>query len=330
MARDKALDFVKGATVLAMAVHHSINYFPAPYLSTKYVHFVSGAFPFLAGFMVSYILARRGQVEARNLPFGLRLVFRGARLLLLCGVLNLLLALFLGHSSKFGRLTRSGYLEYLSTLYWSGNYKQVSFSLLIPISYVLIALGILQIFRMRTFVTLSLATFSLFGYCAVQQYLYNAGPYYVSYFSIGMLGASIGCIPRDRLEWLRRKRALVIISYLVTLFAIAVFGQPLPLLALSVTATLLLFYMIGRIVQPDAIYISPILKLGQYSLLMYIVQIVILFALRVLLFYFAPEVSNALVGFLLVCALQLGVCVGMNRLRAFSPFLDRVYVAVLA
>src|ERR1700683_2623980 len=136
MARNRTLDVVKGAVVIAMAVHHSINYFPSPFLSTKYVHFVSGAFPFLAGFIVTnVILGKAGQSDCGKI-IGRRMVFRGMRLIVLCGILNVLLASSLGHLAKFGRIVGTGYSEYLLKLFCNGNYREVSFSLLIPIGYV--------------------------------------------------------------------------------------------------------------------------------------------------------------------------------------------------
>src|SRR5579863_9393937 len=247
MARNNALDFVKGAGVLAMAVHHSINYFPTGNLSTKYLHFVSGAFPFLAGFLVSNLLVKRPTLDGQKPNLGRRLIFRGLRLLILCAALNILLAVFLGRSAKFGRLPVGDFLEYVDMLYWSGTYIQVSFSLLVPIGYVLIVLGLLYYCKALTGPWLSIVACCLFAYCAAAELFPLAINYYTGYFEIGMIGAALGCIATQKIDAFCKGWGWLWVSliYVISLGAISYWGLGFIVFAFYVTATLLMLYLIG-------------------------------------------------------------------------------------
>jgi hypothetical protein len=330
MARNRTFDFVKGAVVIAMAAHHSINYFVSPYLSTKYVHFVSGAFPFLAGFLVTNLIIGRGNQRDSRRLVSRRMVFRGARLIVLCGVLNAFLASSFGHLAKFGRIAGSGYSEYLTKLLWNGNYREVSFSLLIPIGYVLVTLGVFNLCHMLGRFVLWTLTALLILYCVGADFGLSKPVYYAGYFTMGILGAALGLIPQATVERFCRKTWLVVAIYLVTLCGVVVLGLPFSIFALNVVTTLLLLYSLGLLLPLDKWYLAQILLLGRYSLFMYLAQIVILFLLRFVFYYYLPEAANALCGFIGVCMAQVVVCWIMERIRARSRIVDRAYVALFA
>ena len=68
-SRDSGLDFLKGFLVLVMVVHHSLEYFLGPrYPVIKYFDFVTGAFVFVAGFIVSSISGVGDKREYGCLP----------------------------------------------------------------------------------------------------------------------------------------------------------------------------------------------------------------------------------------------------------------------
>jgi peptidoglycan/LPS O-acetylase OafA/YrhL len=330
MPRNNALDFVKGAAVVTMAAHHSINYFPAPYLSTKYVHFVSGAFPFLAGFLVSNILAKRTGVEDSKGSLGLRLAFRGARLLILCGALNFLLAIALGHLAKFGRLPREDFLGYISLLYWSGNYREVSFSLLIPIGYVLILLGLLV--RLKKLNGLWMAGIGLLTlvFCVAAESFAIPTTYYSGYIVIGVVGAACGCISTCLIDKFCKKWLLIFAIYVCSAMSIGLWGLRYILFVINVVAALMTFYAIGLRVPAHLLPTKWIALLGQYSLIMYIMQIVVLFIFRVIAFNWLPEIANVFCGFASVCIAQIALCGLIDRLRRRSGAINMAYTAVFA
>jgi hypothetical protein len=330
MARNNALDFVKGSAVFAMAVHHSINYFPAVYLSIRYVHFVSGAFPFLAGFIVSNVLVRRSAHESPRSNLGTRLLFRGIRLLFLCGLLNVLLAGVLGRMAKFGRLPASDVSECVEKLLWSGNYLEVSFSLLVPIAYVLIALGLLSNLGALARGWISTIACCLFVYCVAGEFWPIGITYYAGYFAIGMIGAAFGFIPKERIDAFCGKWWRVLVLFVCSLVTVVLFGQPFIVFAVNVTATLLMLYLIGLNIAPTTKFARGVAIVGRYSLLMYIAQIGILFIVRFILWNLWPAAANALFGFVAVCLGQYLLCLFSDRLRRKWLLIDRAYVAFFA
>ena len=138
--RDVALDITRGMCVFAMAVHHCINYFPD--YSLTYWRFVSGAFPFLSGYLTTSILRERYiGIKAANM-MGIKLLIRGCKLIVLCLVLNLAIQAILPEMTK---LEAESLLEAVKVILFTGNYRNVSFSLLIPIGFVLLFSGFLCI-----------------------------------------------------------------------------------------------------------------------------------------------------------------------------------------
>lgn len=319
--RDSALDLVKGVCVLAMALHHGINYFPNVYMTIRYVHFVSGAFPFLAGFVVTQISVARYAEIAERRSLGHRLVFRGLRLLLLCGLLNLLLAFVFGGAIKLQYVDLK---EYLATLFITGDYLHVSFSLLIPIGYVIAALGVLRYFRLLRPTPVLALTILLFGFCLWTEF-HRDLDYYLSYFAIGMVGAAFGFLRRDLLLTACRRLWVVAVLYLTMLIAITLFHQPFWLYTLSIAVTLLFFYGLGMRITTSNWIAGQLLLWGRYSLILYLAQICILFSLRLALRPLGLE-SNA---FLLACALtllaQTGLCLVFDRLRSAFRVFDTGY-----
>ena len=77
--RDLSLDFVKGFLLVVMVVHHATDYFVVESAATatvyRYIHFVSGAFIFSAGYVVANFYKdkfARNKVKTAN-----RLIGRG-------------------------------------------------------------------------------------------------------------------------------------------------------------------------------------------------------------------------------------------------------------
>jgi hypothetical protein len=174
--RDETLDVTRGICVLAMAVHHCINYFPG--YSLFYWRFVSGAFVFLAGYLVTSILVHRATPvrEGRNL--GWRLVSRGLKLIALCLVLNAVLIFLLPGESK-GK--SSSIVELIGNVALYGNYKSVSFSLLVPIGYTIALGGFLLLLRLMRLKVVVLLGFALLGYCIFREEFVGQKEYYLSF-----------------------------------------------------------------------------------------------------------------------------------------------------
>src|SRR5437867_2142205 len=137
-ARDYALDFVKGFLVLVMVGHHSFEYFKGvDYHLIKYIDFVTGAFVFVSGFVVSSIYGAR--LTSLSGATCWRLLWRGCKLVLLFLAINIGINL-LFTANYNGR--RFGLVQFYAesfSVFFAGNKGVASFEILLPIAYTLCA-----------------------------------------------------------------------------------------------------------------------------------------------------------------------------------------------
>jgi len=306
-----------------MAVHHSINYFPE--YSLSYWRFVSGAFPFLAGYLMTSVLVGRAHGGEDRSILGQRLIWRGFKLVALCVLLNIGLKLIWPSGSK-GQL--NSVLEFVGNVAVSGDYTTVSFSLLVPIGYTIALGGFLLLFdQLKTRVVLALAlVFS--SYCTVAD-AHLGGREYLFYFSIGILGMAAGFAA----DWIGRKISSVawfaVVPWFVTqgLATALGTGERYPVYAANVGAALLLCQFIAqRSLTWDAGR-NVLILWGRYSLLLYLAQIMTLVGLRVVVKKLDLAGGDALfwIAFLCVSVLQWLIAAGADKLRATHPWSDRAY-----
>ena len=262
--RDVALDVTRGICVFAMAVHHCINYFPGYPLF--YWRFVTGAFPFLAGYLTTGILRERYTGVRVEGLIGLKLLIRGGKLLLICLGMNLAIRAVLPEMTK---LETKSLFEAVKVVLFTGDYKTVSFSLLIPIGYVICFSGVLRMLYSRRSVVLIPLTCSLFVYCSFRHFTTESG-YYLCYFAIGMLGMLWGFADRSKVaEWAQR-RIVSVGFWVLSIILISILGQPFPIYALYVVASVVIFYSASKWMGKYEQISSVVALHGQYSLLMYL------------------------------------------------------------
>jgi hypothetical protein len=267
--RDITLDITRGLCVIAMAVHHCINYFPI--YSLTYWRFVSGAFPFLAGYL-SIASQQRNIGSLSDRSIGSKMFFRGIKLLILCFGINLIIKCMFPEMAKIGTRTL---FQSMKVILFTGDYKNVSFSLLIPIGYVLSFSGIMYLIHKNKFIILLTISGILIIYCSINHYSNQTG-FYVCYFTLGMLGILCGFIKKEKLKILKEKYLYPLILWLVAFVVISVYGQTFPFYSLYVLASVAICYT-GGIWIKDSFKIFPIIAIhGQYSLLIYLSQIAIL------------------------------------------------------
>ena len=85
--RNIAIDFVKGVCVLAMLLHHSINYFPLNFPLIKYVRFVTAAFIFITGFIVTHYYLKKYIITDKKIY--IRLFIRALKLIVIFTLTNI-------------------------------------------------------------------------------------------------------------------------------------------------------------------------------------------------------------------------------------------------
>lgn len=321
-----ALDFTKGVLVLIMVLYHWMNYFVIADGSVyKYLRFLTPSFIFITGFLISHVYLSRCKTGLR-IPQ--RLLLRGFKLLGI--VLGLNLALSMVHLTSATRLTVLSQGNLLSA-YLTGT-ASVAFSVLVPIAYLLIlSAGLVIVSAYFSYICHAVCAVSVACAVLCESTGINSG--YLSIFSIGTIGLSIGGIPLARINRLMRHPLPIWLAYLMYLAAItfwdAIYLLQLVGVCLSLSVIYWFAYCVGREEEPSRIRKMMIL-LGQYSLYAYLGQIIILQVLHksVRLLGDATFVSGAA---LLACSACTILSVEfIDRARTRLTLLNKLYAAVFS
>ena len=147
--RIPALDFTKGALVLLMVLYHWVNYFIGPQWEYyEYLRFLTPSFIFITGFLISNVyLLKYAAADSR---LSKRLITRGFKLTGIFLVLNLS-RYFLVPLLRTDVIAGNPFTpRNVFVIAVSGNLpavgsKLISFSILLPISYVLVLSGALML-----------------------------------------------------------------------------------------------------------------------------------------------------------------------------------------
>ena len=331
-SRDNRIDFVKGMLVLAMAIDHWLGYCVSgrPMLY-QYVDYVAETFIFYSGFMCGTVYL--GKYLADKNYVKPRLLYRGLRIFAMFFILNLIIQTFLGRRLYSG--TESGaamIMNNLSTIFFWGDDRMVSFSILLPISYLLIICS--HIFWSARYKYFLLAfIIAAFAACSIM----DVNPTYnIKALSIGIGGFFTGTIMSQAAVKINKALyGTIIIALLAVYFIVLV---PLRFNASSIFYYYLLINIvvaglsfIGGYIKANNIISKSILIFGQYSLFLYMFQIFFLQVINRL----GYEKSDA-IGIKEVCvfaALNLcsvGASILLSNIRNYSLPFDKAYRSVLS
>lgn len=331
--RISALDFTKGALVLIMVLYHWINYFIGPQWNYyDYLRFLTPSFIFITGFMISNVyLSKYDPTDSR---LSKRLVTRGLKLIIIFVCLNMARA-FIVPALATGVVLRN-LLDPVSifTVFISGNLlalggKLISFSILVPISYLLMLSGALMVpyrFYRYTFHALCLLLFLailILGLAGVESQN-------LELVSIGMLGVLTGFISIATINQFVRHPYMLGFAYLFYTIAIMIWGVPFPVQVVGVPLSVMVIYLVGITGNDSGIVKSEVILLGKYSLFGYISQIAILQILSA--GFRRIDLGVALLGICFIAAFALTIMSVelVDRLRRRNPSIDRLYKAVFA
>ncbi len=326
------LDFTKGSLVLLMVVYHwwdaFISHFGAIFL---YLRFLTPSFICISGFIVSGVyFSKYGAIRG---AMARRLVVRGLKLLGVFVALNVArvavsdLWLHLPIRRLDARTMAGIWLTGHGV--GGGNDKVAAFGILVPIGYLLIALAPLvlakRLGRKPIVAALAVCWAGVVGLGLAGTYSYT-----LELLAIGLLGGVLGAIPTERIDrFVAKAWPAIVVAYGAYALAINHWGVPYILQVVGVPLSLLLIYALARFVR-NWRPANPIAFFGRYSLVAYIVQIG---ALQVLA-HFWNRAGLGLAGHVatfLAAAVGTYIAVWVtDRLRAASPFLDRLYRAVFA
>ena len=319
--------------MLIMVLYHWINYFiGTQWEYYRYLRFLTPSFIFVTGFMISNVYLSK--YDATDARLSKRLFTRGLKLLAIFLVLNLARTYIvpaMGTGVVLGNLLGA---KSIFTVFVSGNVsvvggKLISFSILVPISYLLMLSGALMLpyrFYRYTFHLVCvclLLSIVLCGFIGVE----SAN---LELVTIGMLGVMTGFVPITVINDFVRHPYLLGLAYLCYTIAITIWNVPFSLQMVGVPLSLMVIYLAGISGSDSGKIRSEIILLGKYSLFGYISQIAILQILaasfRHINFGFAVLSASFVAAFALtIISVEI-----VDRLRARVVSMDRLYKAVFA
>ncbi len=317
-----------------MVLYHWINYFIGPqWPYYPYLRFLTPSFIFITGFMVSHVYLAKYDPADRRLSQ--RLFTRGLKLLAIFLVLNvarIFIVPALSTGVLGGDLLDPGNMF---IVFVSGNLsvvsgKLVSFFILVPISYLLMFSGALMFpyrFYRYTFHVacgLLLSSILILGLLGEQSQT-------LELFTVGMLGVLIGFLPIAAINDFVRHPYLLAFAYLCYTIAITIWNVPFALLIVGVALSVAVVYLIGASGSESGRIKNEVILLGKYSLFGYISQIAVLQILSAG-FHRVNLGGGAVLGisFLAAFALTIASVEIVDRARARTPGIDRLYKAVFA
>ena len=331
--RISALDFTKGALVLIMVLYHWINYFIGPQWEYyRYLRFLTPSFIFVTGFMISNVYLAK--YDASDPRLAKRLFRRGLKLLIIFLVLNVARTFIVPALGTGGVARNLLDASNIFTVFVSGNFpvvgsKLISFSILVPISYLLMLSGLLMLpYRFFRYTFHVVSVFLLLSIVALG--LIGAQSSNLELITIGMLGVLAGFMPIATINDLVRRPYLLGLAYLGYTIAITIWNVPFWLQLIGVPLSLMVIYLVGISGSGSGAVGNEFILLGKYSLFGYISQIGILQILAASLRHVNLGFLVLIASFVAAFALTIISVEVVDRLRAKVPSMDSLYKAVFA
>jgi peptidoglycan/LPS O-acetylase OafA/YrhL len=325
VSRIPALDFTKGLLVLIMVLYHWLNYFvSADGFYYRYLRFLTPSFIFVTGFLISHVYLNRYDIASSKLPR--RLIRRGLKLMGIFTSLNAVIILLpsTSHSKTIHGLSVGTFIS----VYLKGS-TSLPFSILIPISYLLLAsAGLVIIARYSRYVG-PVAGLSCFLFVVIVE-LYGLNNGYLELFSIGLIGVGLGYIPLDRMDSIVRHPYVLLLAYVGYLYSITIWNEIYLLQIVGVCLSLAVMYALGNAAEQRGRGTRALILLGQYSLVAYISQIVILQALRSGLHHLHLRTDPMLAALIAGVTLTLLSVETVDYLRRRAILFNRLYSAVFS
>lgn len=327
--RNTALDFTKGALVLLMVLYHWINYFVSvDGWFYKYLRFITPSFIFITGFLVASVYLTRYRIGDPRLH--LRLVHRGLKLLVLFTLLNLAVSIVLPRGGADGGRGIDAFLQNAAAIYGSGNGKGAAFSVLVPISYVLVLSSFL-LWPAKFFKPFLPLVCGLLFFCIFVLDQKGVASANLELVTIGILGIILGLIPSRSIDCLAERPALLAAAYVGYLIMLTLWQEIYPLQVMGVCLSLMLIYVIGGKTGGWRTFSVEVQLLGRYTLLAYIAQIAVLVGLSLVMRQVQWEMPGRLLftGFV-AFALTYVIIKVVDRSRERWAWMDRFYKLVFA
>jgi peptidoglycan/LPS O-acetylase OafA/YrhL len=326
-SRIPAFDFVKGMLVLVMIVYHWLNYFIGlQWGGYRYLRFLTPSFILVTGFLVSRVYLTRYSYDDRRLY--LRLVRRGFKLIVLFIILNIVADRTFGTRLRLDFSEPHRLLDVADAVFIKGT-SRAAFDILVSIAYFLLIAPLVLFASKRLHVPLMVIAASTIFAVAAADFggLANA---HCQMVSIALVGLAAGVVHDNPVKRLLRSPLLLSVAYSLYLIAITVWNVLFPLQVVGVCLSVLVIYMVADVWGTDGRVQSIVVRLGQYSLMAYVGQIMVYQVLRYSLRGVSLSHFSVVIP-LFICALAtVGVVKCAVRWRTSSAMFDRAYRFVFA
>jgi hypothetical protein len=265
-SRVVALDMTKGVLVAFMVLYHSLNYTTQYFLAFRYMAFLPPSFILIVGFLLSSVYSTRYRFNDWRLYK--RLLQRGFKLILLFTLLNIAALVSRGEITE----SLQTFFRNAFDIYAMGAGRFAAFEILLPIGYLLMLAPALIFLNYLHRLALPAIAVCLFAVCAVLDHS-GASSLNLNMLGAGTLGMVLGRCDFQRLNLLGRFWPVALLAYCIVALVGAVTGQTYLCQILGACAALALIYGLCVKFQEDGWLQGRLLRLGQYSLVSYIVQI---------------------------------------------------------
>ena len=274
--RITSFDFVKGALVLVMVLYHWLNYFIGlQWGGYRYLRFLTPSFIFLTGFLVSHVyLSKYGYDDPR---LRRRLWLRGLKLLAVFLVLNVVADRTLGMRLRLNFWDINALRDASYAVFVEGS-ARAAFDILVPISYFLLLAPFVLFVSGR----LQISLWAIAAAAIVSTLIAEAGGLtnpHLEMLSVALLGLAAGTL-RGRAVALSRSPVVILGAYVIYVATITLWNVPFSLQVVGVCLSVLVLHAIAQVCGSTGLLQRYLVRLGEYSLLAYIVQIIVLQMLR--------------------------------------------------
>jgi peptidoglycan/LPS O-acetylase OafA/YrhL len=271
-SRDEALDFAKGALVVLMLVYHWLNRFVGVEGDAyRYIRFISPSFIFMSGFVVSRVYLTKYSHGSKTVAH--RLLRRGFKLICLFVALNLILAIpEVVHTGAWSEWAT----KMMSVSIWGEG--KAAFTILLSIGYFLVATPLVLFVSTRLRVPLMAVAAGAITASWVASVVGRSN-LHLEFLSMGLIGLAAGAAGNVYALSVRPSAMALAVAYALYLAATAAWNVIFPVQVIGVCVNVLVLYRLGLGLS-GAASTRWVVTLGQYSLVAYVVQIVILRLLR--------------------------------------------------
>lgn len=330
--RNFSIDFVKSYLVFIMLLHHGIDFLISNnnyYYFYKYLRFVTGSFVFISGFLISNVYINKYNIND-NIMYK-RLLDRAIKLLLIFTILNI----FINNTQIVEKIWEINLdmkliFETIFTIYIAGDYRVVSFEILVPIAYTLICSGFLIYLLKYRFNKIKFISFILVVYCSFKFFNMKEA-YNLRYLSLGLCGLALGFIEINKIEnFFKTKfrlKGIVIISS-IYLFLLHIFKLSYPFYIISILVNLSIAYFIGENLAFHNIVENKLLLIGRYSLISYLFQVMCYKIISKILIMIPNVAIRYIIGFLTTTTIMYMFIEFVEYSRKRIIYFNKIYKLV--